>query len=70
MNSHPAVSQVPNTSSSIRWSGQFARALGLFCLLVASVVLFSGCARMKQYSIDSWQGPLPMTDVGYVQGSM
>jgi hypothetical protein len=46
---------------------RFGRALSLFCLLIAAASLFSGCARMRQYSLDSWQGPLPMEDLRYVQ---
>jgi len=28
--------------------------------------LLTGCAAIKQYSIDSWQGPLPARDMKYV----
>jgi hypothetical protein len=47
-------------------SSPFWRALPLF-LLVAAAGASSGCARLKQYSVDSWQGPLPMTDIRYVE---
>jgi hypothetical protein len=36
-------------------------------LMLAGAFLTSGCARIKQYSVDSWQGPLPMTDIQYVE---
>jgi hypothetical protein len=36
--------------------------MALLVLLVVSGALVSGCARMKQYSVDSWQGPLPLSD--------
>jgi hypothetical protein len=35
---------------------------------LAGASLLVGCAHVKQYSIDSWQGPLPMHDLTYVQG--
>lgn len=38
----------------------------LFCLFAISAALLSGCARLKQYSVDSWQGPLPVRDMEYV----
>lgn len=38
--------------------------LGLLVLLTAGS---TGCARVRQYSIDTWQGPLPMADVHYVE---
>ncbi len=43
------------------------RVLAWLCLCVLSAGLLSGCARMKQYSLDSWQGPLPMHDLKYVE---
>jgi hypothetical protein len=33
---------------------------------MAAAALFTGCAELKQYSIDSWPGPLPMHDLRYV----
>jgi hypothetical protein len=48
-------------------TGRFSAALLLLCLGLMTTVLCSGCARMKQYSIDSWQGPLPISDVKYVE---
>jgi hypothetical protein len=38
----------------------------LLLLLGTAAGLLSGCARVKQYSLDSWQGPLPMHDMRYV----
>ncbi len=48
-------------------SARLGRTLAWLCLLVTLAGLFSGCARMKQYSLDSWDGPLPMHDLRYVQ---
>jgi hypothetical protein len=48
-------------------STRLGRTLASLCLLMTAVGLFSGCARMKQYSLDSWNGPLPMHDLRYVQ---
>lgn len=39
----------------------------LFCLLLFTAGLLSGCARLKQYSVDSWQGPLPVRDMAYAE---
>jgi hypothetical protein len=37
------------------------------CLLAAASSFASGCARTRQYSLESWQGPLPLHDLHYVQ---
>ena len=44
-----------------------SRVVVLLLLLAACGILVSGCARMKQYSVESWQGPLPLSDRGLVQ---
>ena len=48
--------------ASMASSGHRSRLLALFCLLTIAAGLSSGCARLKQYSLDSYQGPLPMED--------
>lgn len=42
----------------------------LFCLLLFTAGLLSGCARLKQYSVDSWQGPLPVRDMAYAENEI
>jgi hypothetical protein len=66
MNSQPGYSHA-TVQAGHSTLNRFGRAFPLFCLLIAAAGLFSGCARMRQYSLDSWQGPLPMEDLRYVQ---
>lgn len=67
MNSQPINMRTDNGKSrrfppfSPKWMAQA-------CCLIAMAGLFSGCARLKQYSLDSWQGPIPMHDLQYVEG--
>jgi hypothetical protein len=36
-------------------------------VLLAFGILFPGCAQMKEYSIDSYQGPMPLRDYRYLE---
>jgi hypothetical protein len=65
MKSQPAYPSA--VTARIPYRHQVGRASALFCLLLIAASLFSGCERMKQYSLDSWQGPLPVHDLRYVQ---
>jgi hypothetical protein len=65
MNSQPGY--LPDPTVQTGTCRSFIHRLALLCLLLTAAGLFSGCARMKQYSLDSWQGPLPMHDLHYVQ---
>lgn len=35
--------------------------------LLGALWVLSGCAHLEQYSIDSWDGPMPMADLRNLQ---
>jgi hypothetical protein len=66
MNSQPGYASVTTVrAGNPKFPG---RAVALFVILMTAASLLSGCARIKQYSLDSWQGTLPMHDLKYVSG--
>ena|ERR1051325_8923593 len=67
MNSQSACASAGKVQTETSMSFHLGRILACVALLMISATCFSGCARMKQYSLDSWAGPLPMHDLRYVQ---
>ena len=68
MNTHPDALINSETKAGVPGWRWFGRGIALGALLVMAAGLLSGCANLKQYSIDSWEGPMPMHDLVYVQG--
>jgi hypothetical protein len=57
-------------STMFRKGAPIGRFLGLLAIALTAGFFLSGCAEMRQYSINSWQGPMPMNDVRYVQSGI
>jgi hypothetical protein len=69
MNSHLADSSLNQGHTPSTRLGRFSRRLALLGLLLIGAGALSGCVQLKQYSIESWDGPLPMSDLRYVQSA-
>ena len=53
-----------NAAFSHRFS---VRQFGALVLILTPLFFSAGCARVKGYSINSYQGPMPMTDQRYLE---
>jgi hypothetical protein len=49
--------------TSVRNGAGRSRWLLFFGVSTIAVLLLSGCGTVKEYSIRSWQGPLPLHDM-------
>jgi hypothetical protein len=52
--------------AAARESTRTIRTPALLCLLALVAGLLTGCAHVKRYSIESWDGPLPLADLHHV----
>ena len=57
-------------SRTFRKAARIGRFLSLLVAVSAAGFLLSGCGHMRQYSIDSWQGPMPLEDHHYLQSQL
>jgi hypothetical protein len=67
MNSHRRLDSISTHPIEVPHRASRWRACAWLCVLATAATLLTGCAHIKQYSIDSWQGPLPIRDLHYVQ---
>jgi hypothetical protein len=54
-------------STKVPYAARLSRLGALLWLAATASLFLTGCAEVRQYSINSWAGPLPMSDFTYVQ---
>jgi hypothetical protein len=62
--------QTDSVAANTREPKNHIKTPALLCLLALVAGLLTGCAHVQRYSIESWDGPLPLADIQRTQSDL